>query len=463
MLGQHLGSARAGYGEIDERQEIVSVERDWIRDSNVASLAGEARILRAFGPAIIAELKAGHTLVVDDCLTDPRVGDGYAEAWESIGCRALVVVPLVRAKRLRAILYVHEQASRRWIASDVTLVKETAERTWGTLERARAEAAVRESEARFRQMADHAPVMMWVTDLTGYCTYLNRLWYEFTGQTECEAQGFGWLDATHPDDRGLAAKAFNDANAAQAPFRMEYRLRRADGHYRWCIDTAAPRLDENGTFLGYVGSVIDIDDRREAEERQELLSREVDHRAKNALAVVLAALRLTRAPDQPSFVRAIEGRVSALARAQTLLAEDRWAGADLKTLLGGELAPFLIAGEEGEPSAMLDGPSVALPAGAAQPLAMGIHELATNALKHGALSVAAGRLTISWYLVGTLPSMLCLQWVETGGPPVTGAPERRGFGSRVLQGTVQDQLGGKVTLDWVASGLVCNIEVPLRR
>ncbi|MFC7536104.1 PAS domain S-box protein [Sphingomonas sp. GCM10030256] len=128
-----------------------------------------------------------------------------------------------------------------------------------------AERAVRESETRFRNMADHAPVMMWVTDESGYCTYLNRGWYEFTGQTAEEAEGFGWLEATHPADREMAERVFLEANATQSPFRVEYRLRRADGSYRWAIDAAAPRFGPSGEFLGYVGSVIDIDERRNAE------------------------------------------------------------------------------------------------------------------------------------------------------------------------------------------------------
>lgn len=123
-----------------------------------------------------------------------------------------------------------------------------------------------ESEARFRNMADNTPVMMWVTDPNGYCTYLNRTWYEFTGQSEEEALGYGWLDATHPDDKPPVELAFIAANAAQAPFRAEYRLRQADGTYRWTIDAASPRFGVDGAYLGYVGSVIDINDRREAED-----------------------------------------------------------------------------------------------------------------------------------------------------------------------------------------------------
>ncbi len=127
------------------------------------------------------------------------------------------------------------------------------------------QSALKESEARFRNMADKAPVMMWVTDPVGHCMYLNARWYEFTGQPAGAGEGYGWLDAVHPDDRPLAQAAFASANAEQRDYRIDFRLRRADGVYRWTIDAAAARFDEDGEYLGYVGSVIDIDERREAE------------------------------------------------------------------------------------------------------------------------------------------------------------------------------------------------------
>jgi PAS domain S-box-containing protein len=126
---------------------------------------------------------------------------------------------------------------------------------------------VREGEIRFRNMADHAPVMMWVTDPDGYSNYLNRGWYEFTGQHPSHVQRFGWLDAIHPEDRHRAETDFREANASQTAFRAEYRLRRADGVYRWAIYAATPRFSDTGEWLGYVGSVIDIDARREDEDR----------------------------------------------------------------------------------------------------------------------------------------------------------------------------------------------------
>lgn len=215
----------------------------------------------------------------------------------------------------------------------------------------------------------------------------------------------------------------------------------------------------DGTVRGFLKIGQNVTSRKAAEERQVLLTREVDHRAKNALAVVQTMLRLTRAEDVGSFVRMVEGRVTALARAQTLLAEERWDGAALHAMLRGELAPFL-TGQQ----VSLDGPPTMLPPGTAQPLAMVVHELATNAVKHGALSVPEGRVSVSWYLdSGRAAALLRLRWVETGGPPVAAPPSQRGFGSRVLEGTIRRQLRGAMVLSWDTAGLICEMEVPLER
>ncbi|WP_376096419.1 HWE histidine kinase domain-containing protein [Roseomonas sp. CCTCC AB2023176] len=193
---------------------------------------------------------------------------------------------------------------------------------------------------------------------------------------------------------------------------------------------------------------------RGAEEaRRTLLSREVDHRAKNVLAIVGSILRLTRAPDVPTYIAAAEQRIAALARTHTLLARDGWTGAGLRTILEEELAPY-------DPGRiLLEGPAVALTPGVAQPLSMALHELATNAAKHGALSVPEGRLRVAWTVVPDLGD-LSLWWEETGGPPVESVPGRRGFGSGVLEATVRRQIGGALRLDWLPTGLVCGITLP---
>jgi PAS domain S-box-containing protein len=143
--------------------------------------------------------------------------------------------------------------------------------------------ALRESEERFRNLADHAPVMIWMTDTEGRCVYLSEPWYAYTGQTPAEGLGFGWLDATHPDDKDDASRAFLRANAQHAPFELEYRLRRHDGSYRWHLDAAAPWRGPAGEFRGYIGSVIDIDVRKETETAQRHLNDVLEQRVADAV------------------------------------------------------------------------------------------------------------------------------------------------------------------------------------
>jgi PAS domain S-box-containing protein len=174
---------------------------------------------------------------------------------------------------------------RRQLAADGT-VTAFAGITLDITEHTEVEQALRESEARFRNMADNAPVMLWVTDERGYCLWLNRQWQDFTGQTEEEGRGLGWLETVHPDDRKLAEDAFLSSNASRGPFRVEYRIRSRHGDYRWAIDSATPRLGASGEFLGYIGSVIDIHERKRGEERlafmseaSRLLSESLDYEA----------------------------------------------------------------------------------------------------------------------------------------------------------------------------------------
>ncbi|MDB5965554.1 MAG: Two-component sensor histidine kinase, contains HisKA and HATPase domain, partial [Polaromonas sp.] len=213
------------------------------------------------------------------------------------------------------------------------------------------------------------------------------------------------------------------------PVHFEYRLAALD---RW-FEVYAYRTEPRR----FAALFLNVTERKRAEARQALLAREVDHRAKNALSVVQATLRLTRAEDLPTYVRAVEGRVAALARALTVLAGEQWRGADLRTLLRGELDMFVDPTGSGGPLAELEGPDVRLPAGAAQPMGMAIHELATNAIKYGALSASTGRLSVSWWVEGGERGTLRLRWAETGGPPVQALPSRRGFGSRILEGTLR--------------------------
>jgi PAS domain S-box-containing protein len=167
-------------------------------------------------------------------------------------------------------------------------------------ERKQAEIALRESEARFRNMADHAPFMVWVTDPTGYCTYLSQSWYDFSGQTPDTGLGFGWLEAVHPDDQESSKATFLAANDRHESFRLEYRLRRKDGEYSWAIDAATPWFGEDGQYKGCVGSVIDISDRKQAElalRESEAIARIRAEELETLMEVVPVGIWLAHDPD----------------------------------------------------------------------------------------------------------------------------------------------------------------------
>jgi PAS domain S-box-containing protein len=240
----------------------------------------------------------------------------------------------------------------------------------------------------------------------------------------------------------------------RAGYQTEFRVRRPDGVMRWCFGTAAPTLDESGRVVRVSGVTIDITERKEAAERQDLLAREVDHRARNALAVVQSIVRLTRANNVEGYVAAVEGRIKALARAHALLSDARWHSADLGALVAEELAPYR-AGEIDK--VQVTGPNVSLPPHMAQGLALAVHELATNAAKHGALSSLLGKLNLSWQL---RPDYLILEWVETGGPRVT-PPSARSFGLKVIRTSIENQLNGRAIFEWAPPGMQCTLAIPL--
>ncbi|HZP75553.1 MAG TPA: response regulator [Pseudolabrys sp.] len=237
-------------------------------------------------------------------------------------------------------------------------------------------------------------------------------------------------------------------------YQTEFRVMRADGAVRWCFGTAAPTISDEGEVLRISGVTIDITDRKEAEERQALLAREVDHRAKNALALVQSIVRLTRAKTLPTYIDAVEGRIKALSSAHTVLSHSRWQGASLTSLINEEFAPYR-TGDAGR--IRLEGPEFLLQPSAAQTLALALHELATNAAKYGALSALKGCVSLTW---DVNDGDLVMRWSERGGPPAM-KPATAGFGTRIILASIEQQLSGKAKFEWSREGLNCELSVPL--
>ncbi len=211
--------------------------------------------------------------------------------------------------------------------------------------------------------------------------------------------------------------------------------------------------DADGKAMRMNGVTVDITERKRAEERQLVLAREVDHRAKNMLAVVLSVLRLTKAKSTPEFVSTVEGRIHALAATHNLLSATRWQGANLSQIVDEELAPYRTDHrqriEAGGPPAML------LPA-TAQAVALALHELATNAAKYGALSTDTGHLRLVWTIDD---EALVVDWTETGGPPAA-EPKSLGFGLSIVRSSIEAQFRGGVLYEWRPEGLHCRLSIP---
>jgi PAS domain S-box-containing protein len=261
------------------------------------------------------------------------------------------------------------------------------------------------------------------------------------------------LALIHADDVGDLEATLRTLEEQSQTVRTEFRVCRPDGEHRWCIGVAAASRDSAGKIVRVSGVTIDITERKLAEERQTLLAEEVDHRARNVVAVIQSIMRLTRADTIDGYLAAVDGRIRALSNAHKLLSRSRWEGADLGKLVDEEFAPYR---SEDVQRVSTEGPAILLQPSTAQTLALALHELATNATKYGALSVVGGRVGLRWKLE---PRRILLDWHESGGPPAT-TPQKKGYGTRVIQAGIQDQLGGTVKFDWETGGLHCTMVVP---
>lgn len=225
---------------------------------------------------------------------------------------------------------------------------------------------------------------------------------------------------------------------------------RADGE-EFPVEASISQVDVGHEHL-FTVILRDITERKANEEARQLLAREVDHRAKNALAVVQALVSLTTASSTEDFIEAVTGRVSALARAHSLLAENRWKGAALQQIVGDETGAYARTNQ-----VECDGPDVTLMPNAVQPISLVLHELATNAVKYGSLSREGGRVMISWRVKND--GRLELRWLESGGPTVV-EPSKSGFGSTLIQTVAARQLGGRVNISWHPDGVRVSANLP---
>jgi PAS domain S-box-containing protein len=323
-----------------------------------------------------------------------------------------------------------------------------------------AERRVLESERRFRQLTELSPGIVWMGHQDGSLSYLNDYWYAYTGQSPEEALPTGWASVIHPEDLPRLEAGWSKARRDVTIYDMEARLRRQDGEYRWFLMRALPLRDADGSVSGWLGTDIDIQDRKEAEQRQDLLTRELEHRVKNTLALVqaIAAQTFRNATDLAAAREAFSARLVSLGQAHDILVRTSWTATPIADLVRGALS---VHRQGGTSRIRASGPDLTVAPKAALSLTMALHELATNATKYGALSTDDGRIDLRWHVLhGREEPFFCLTWAEHGGPPVS-KPTRRGFGSRLIERSFVAEVGGKVHLEYQPTGVVCRIEAPL--
>ncbi len=472
------------------REDIIPIKRC---DGSVRAILV---VVREVGPAHSEETVARLAAIVDsaDEAIASKTLDGIVTSWnpaaetlfgytaaEIVGRHISVLAAPGREDEMPAILErvrrgekVHryetmrrrKDASLVAIALTVSPIRDESGRIIGAskiardiTEQKRLHEALSASEERFRNLANAVPDIVWTAAPDGNITFANDRWFSFCGVTP-EQNERGWPELVlHPDDRERCIGQWTHALREGTEYEIEVRNRRHDGEYRWFLTRASPIRDREGRITAWFGCTTDIHDRKQTEERQQILTAELSHRVKNLLTVigVLAERTGDRAASVEQFLESFRGRIRALNAAQTALIATDWQGASLAALVHAALEPYLVdAG-----SIDIDVQDLPVRAEFALTLTLALHELATNASKHGALSSATGRVRLSARIEpAETGEEFVLVWQEEGGPPVQ-PPTTAGFGTTLLGKALEYQHQGKTELIWRAAGLLCRLRLPL--
>ena len=405
----------------------------------------------------------------DDITRDPRYGQSAPRHGMPVGhlpVRSYLAIPVAnrQGEVLGGLFFGHPEAGR-FTARDESLLVGMGAQVAATIDMIKVNAGAlaeldqrRRAEERLKFALDSGRMGSWDLDVATRAYEASDLCKLNYGRTPDADFGFEDLIATiHPDDRPRILAAIEAAIRDGADYDVEYRVIHPSGDLRWLHARGrAATIAKDGDVRRLAGVSLDITERKRAEERQKLLVNELNHRVKNSLATVQSiAAQTLRSNASPEFFReAFESRLIALSQTHDLLTRESWEGASLREVFDAEM--HAMAGED---RISFDYESdVRLSPKAAVALGMGVHELATNASKYGALSTPHGRVEVTWTLDRDL---LRLTWTEKDGPAVR-PPARRGFGARLLERGLAAELSGGVDLTYDAAGVVCHMALPLR-
>jgi PAS domain S-box-containing protein len=309
-----------------------------------------------------------------------------------------------------------------------------------------------EGEKHFQSLADFVPQLMWLANPDGWIYWYNKRCYEYSGATPEEIEGWGWRAVLDPNALPAVMEGWTRSIASGEPFETVFPIRAADGSFHPFLSRVQPLKDAQGRVLRWFGTNTDISEQKRVEEHLQLLLNELNHRVKNTLATVQAiASQSFRTLPREDF-ETFHDRLVALSRAHDLLMQGNWEATDLGEIVRQSLAP--LCSNQSDNRLTIEGPAVLIPADRAASWSMALHELCTNALKHGAFKTEAGEVNIEWGEPERGRLHFC--WSEHGGPPVA-VPRHRGFGSRLIE-SLGRELVGSTNIRFEPGGVVCTID-----
>jgi PAS domain S-box-containing protein len=452
LLSADIGSVQLFHPERGELQLLTSrgfdpksaAHWEWVRPDSPSS-CGMA-------------LSAGCRVIVPDIETHEAFARrADLDALRQVGIRAGQSTPLVtRSGRLLGMISTHWRRPHRPTERELQPLDVLARQAADLIERNEVEEALRESKEEFRRLAS-------IVEFSDDAIISKNLNTIITSWNKGAERLFGYLAE---EAIGKPVTILIPSDRHQEEVAIIERIRRGDrvDHYETIrqrkdgclIDvslTISPIRDANGKVIGASKIARDITERKRSDVQLSALAREAEHRAKNLLANVRAMVQLSQADTPAGLKEAIAGRIEALANVNSLFAQSRWTGAELGSLVKQELSPY---SRDGEMRTQIDGPIAVLKPGVAQAIAVALHELATNAAKYGALSVAKGFVRVEWSRAAD--DQLVLRWTEAGGPRVN-PPTRSGFGIGMIESMIRDGVKGRVQLNWRAEGLACEIAI----
>ena len=412
-----------------------------------------------------AALSAGHRVMVSDVeASDFMAGTVDLHAYRQSGIRAVQSTPLVsRSGRLLGVISTHWREPHQPTERAFRLFDVLARQAADLIERTQVEAALRESEQRFRWFAsivESSEDAIVSKDIAGIITTWNKGAERLFGYTSEEVVGKP-VSILIPSDRHTEERAILERiGRGDRIENYETVRRRKDGSLVDVSLTISPVRNADGTIVGASKIARDITRRRRAERREKMLMADLDHRVRNALArvVMLATSSHRDSSSIDEFARSLDGRIHSMAAALTLLSQRGELGVGLGALVHDQLAPYAA-----EANITIRGTELMLTPVAIQAVGMVLHELVTNAAKYGALSVPTGQVSVSWEhrQNGSAAATLILVWRESGGPRIA-AEVKPGYGTRLIRELVPYELGGTVDLVFAPEGVSCRIEFPLR-